>query len=264
MPAVPDFDFRRIVNNRGYIAVFKGQMGKAAQAIQFCHCPCIFLHRTDILTHPDHQLGKQLLLQFLPLQWAAVAYAVLGFARLAYFTFDRNPVPGFFKGMPTPAAALLVTSPLIMVERAAEATSQMLTCWGVFSFFLLLVAAVPPAARADDGQTRTVHVAIHDVHDLSEWCPWLVEELRSYRKLRVIVALGRFGYDALRKAWPQLGRGDWRPHAFAHAAESSAWDVAILTSYHPSRQNTQTGRLTREMFAAPFARARVLVDGPSA
>jgi uracil-DNA glycosylase family 4 len=90
--------------------------------------------------------------------------------------------------------------------------------------------------------------------------PWLVEELRGFRRLRVIVALGRFGYDALRKAWPELGRGDWAPHSFAHGAESAAGDLHVITSYHPSRQNTQTGRLTREMFAAPFARARELVN----
>ena len=90
-----------------------------------------------------------------------------------------------------------------------------------------------------------------------------VEELGGSRRLAVVVALGRFAYDALRKAWPASHRGEWTPHPFAHAAESAADDVTVITSYHPSRQNTQTGRLTREMFAAPFARAREIVDGAS-
>lgn len=86
--------------------------------------------------------------------------------------------------------------------------------------------------------------------------PWLEEELAGYGRLAVVIALGRFAFDALRKTWPELGRDEWRPHPFAHAGESRAGTVTILTSYHPSRQNTQTGRLTREMFAAPFGRAR--------
>jgi len=91
--------------------------------------------------------------------------------------------------------------------------------------------------------------------------PWLVEELRSYRRLAVVIALGRFAHDALRRAWPATGRPEWKPHAFAHGAESAAGGVTVITSYHPSRQNTQTGRLTRRMFAAPFARAREILGG---
>jgi uracil-DNA glycosylase family 4 len=89
--------------------------------------------------------------------------------------------------------------------------------------------------------------------------PWLVEELRGYRRLAVVIALGRFAFDALGRAWPASGRTPWEDPQFAHGRESSG-SVPLITSYHPSRQNTQTGRLTREMFAAPFARARNIVD----
>ena len=46
---------------------------------------------------------------------AALIYLLAGFARLLYFTLDKNPIPGFFKGMPTPAAALFVTAPLLII-----------------------------------------------------------------------------------------------------------------------------------------------------
>ncbi|MCA9752834.1 MAG: uracil-DNA glycosylase [Gemmatimonadetes bacterium] len=93
--------------------------------------------------------------------------------------------------------------------------------------------------------------------------PYLVEEIRRARRLRVVLALGRFAFDAFLRAWPAAGRVSWeeRP-AFAHGAETRAGDgrVTLLASYHPSRQNTQTGRLTEAMFDAPFARARALLE----
>lgn len=88
--------------------------------------------------------------------------------------------------------------------------------------------------------------------------PYLVEEIRSYRKLRVVMPLGRFAFDALRHAWPETGLSPWagKP-AFGHAAEHRTEDgnITMICSYHPSRQNTQTGRLTRAQFRRPFAMA---------
>jgi len=84
--------------------------------------------------------------------------------------------------------------------------------------------------------------------------PYLEEEIRLLTQIRVIVALGGIAYDALIKllATPDPFR---RPPPFAHGAiwqarksdgaENALWLVA---SYHPSRQNTQTGRLTKAMF----------------
>ena len=74
---------------------------------------------------------------------------------------------------------------------------------------------------------------------------------------------GRFAFEAVCRAWPKSGRPGWaaRP-AFAHGSETRTEDgsVAFLASYHPSRQNTQTGRLTRPMFHTPFARARAILE----
>ena len=96
--------------------------------------------------------------------------------------------------------------------------------------------------------------------------PWLREELEAYRCLRVVVALGRFGFDAFRKAWAASGgAGFAQPPAFAHGAEARTEDgsLTLIASYHPSRQNTQTGRLTRPMFAKIFRRARRILTSSS-
>jgi uracil-DNA glycosylase family 4 len=93
--------------------------------------------------------------------------------------------------------------------------------------------------------------------------PWLEEELREYRGLRVLVALGRFAFDSLRHAWPATKRAAWpKGMTFAHGAMFHTEDarICMVCSYHPSRQNTQTGRLTREMFDLPFRTARTLLD----
>ncbi|MCG6895381.1 MAG: CDP-alcohol phosphatidyltransferase family protein [Desulfobacteraceae bacterium] len=122
-------------NSNRFGITLGGVLDDISDAVSFCIAPAWIFY----IVVSDIHTGA---VQGLPLKWAAIAYALLGFARLVYFTFDPHPIPGFFKGMPTPAAALLVTSPLIMAERAADATTQLLSFWGVFSFFLLLLAAV--------------------------------------------------------------------------------------------------------------------------
>lgn len=92
--------------------------------------------------------------------------------------------------------------------------------------------------------------------------PYLVEELKLFPRLAALLALGRFAFDAILKAGAASERLVFseRPR-FAHGAEAIATNgVTLLTSYHPSRQNTQTGRLTRAMFDAPIRRAREIVD----
>jgi uracil-DNA glycosylase len=87
--------------------------------------------------------------------------------------------------------------------------------------------------------------------------PFFVEELTLLPRARVYLALGAFAWDAVLRA-RQIPSP--RPK-FAHGAEARLDGVTLLGSYHPSQQNTFTGKLTEPMFDDVFARARALVDG---
>jgi len=102
--------------------------------------------------------------------------------------------------------------------------------------------------------------------ELAACRPYLIEEIRLLTNLRVVVALGRIAFDALLKAWGDAGRTVPRPRpTFAHAALTELpGGVFLVASYHPSQQNTQTGRLTSVMFQRIFGRVRHLLAGPRA
>lgn len=120
---------------RRFNITFGGIMDDIADAVSFCIAPgWIFYIFLSQIQNP--------VIQKLPLRFAAVVYVLLGFTRLVYFTLDRNPIPGFFKGMPTPAAALLVAAPMVMLEIAVVETPGMVAFWGIFCFCLMLLAAV--------------------------------------------------------------------------------------------------------------------------
>ena len=89
--------------------------------------------------------------------------------------------------------------------------------------------------------------------------PYLVEELRLLRRARVLVALGAFAWDGALRAAGALGHRIPRPRpSFAYAREVEIGPYVLLGSYHPSQQNTFTGRLTEEMLDRVFMRAREL------
>ena len=92
--------------------------------------------------------------------------------------------------------------------------------------------------------------------------PYLIEELQLLDDLRVVVALGLLAMDGFLRAWAATGRSVPKPRPrFAHGAES-ALDArtTLLCSYHPSQQNTFTGKLTQKMLRQVFSRAGRLVD----
>jgi uracil-DNA glycosylase family 4 len=90
--------------------------------------------------------------------------------------------------------------------------------------------------------------------------PWLDAELDLLSGARVFVALGQFAYQALWRALDDRGFDLTRPRPrFGHGVEVPIGEVTVLTSFHPSQQNTFTGRLTEEMLDAVFARARELI-----
>jgi uracil-DNA glycosylase len=89
--------------------------------------------------------------------------------------------------------------------------------------------------------------------------PYLVRELALLERARVIVALGSYAWDGALRALRQTDVDVPRPKPrFTHGAEASAGRFTLLGCYHPSQQNTFTGKLTEPMLDAVFARAREL------
>jgi uracil-DNA glycosylase len=88
--------------------------------------------------------------------------------------------------------------------------------------------------------------------------PFLEREMAALADLRVVVALGSFAWDGALRALRALGH-DARPKPrFGHALEAEIGPYVLLGCFHPSQQNTFTGRLTPEMMDAVIRRARTL------
>ncbi|HXQ88959.1 MAG TPA: uracil-DNA glycosylase [Solirubrobacterales bacterium] len=91
--------------------------------------------------------------------------------------------------------------------------------------------------------------------------PYLRRELELLGNLQVLVALGAFGWDGFLRAAEAIGVEVPRPRPkFGHGAEAQVGRWRLLGCYHPSQQNTFTGRLTVEMTDAVLARARDLLE----
>jgi uracil-DNA glycosylase family 4 len=89
--------------------------------------------------------------------------------------------------------------------------------------------------------------------------PYLVRELRLLDRARVIVALGSYAWDGALRALRELGEEVPRPKPrFTHGAEAEVGRMRLLGCFHPSQQNTFTGKLTEPMLDAIFTRAREL------
>jgi uracil-DNA glycosylase family 4 len=89
--------------------------------------------------------------------------------------------------------------------------------------------------------------------------PYLTRELELLTRCRTIVALGAFAWSGALRALAATGCALPRPRpSFGHGAEARLGEWSLLGSYHPSQQNTFTGKLTAPMLDAVFARAREL------
>ena len=141
--------------------------------------------------------------------------------------------------------------------------------WLFAALYRAGLAASPTSVSADDDQrlidTRilaAVHCAPPDNKPTTlerDACrSWLVRDLELLAPtLRVVVVLGGFGWAAL---WPALKAAGHPipPHrpVFGHGVEVRSGDLKIIGCYHPSQQNTFTGKLTAAMLDAVFERAR--------
>lgn len=112
-----------------------GIMDDLADAISFCIVPAWIFYVTL------NRFGQGRF-EHLPVGWIAVFYAVMGVVRLVYFTLDKTPIPGFFKGLPSPAAAMLVMSPLVIFDHALALSSQRILFWGGVATGTMLFAGV--------------------------------------------------------------------------------------------------------------------------
>ncbi|MDH4044113.1 MAG: uracil-DNA glycosylase [Gemmatimonadota bacterium] len=185
-----------------------------------------------------------------------------------------KPVPGFGDRH----ARLLIVG-LAPAAHGANRTGRMFTgdasgSWMYEALHRFGFANQPNSLSLDDGLRLTdCHITAAarcappankpTSDELNRCRPFLAAELRLLPRVRVVMGLGRIGHEAWLKASGWWGRVAPRERpAFAHAAEAALPDGTILiTSYHPSQQNTNTGRLTRAMWHGVFRRARGILDG---
>lgn len=134
-------------------------------------------------------------------------------------------------------------------------------------------ASQPNATSRDDGMkltdlwiTSVAHCAPPGnkptTEELRNCASWLDEEIGLLRNLRVVVCLGRIAFEGLLAHARRTGVLSSRSaYVFAHGAESILPNgLRMIASFHPSLQNTNTGRLTRAMFFKIFQRARELAE----
>jgi uracil-DNA glycosylase len=88
--------------------------------------------------------------------------------------------------------------------------------------------------------------------------PYLVEELKLFTRVRVVIALGKIAFDAFLTAYQENGGTIPKPRPrFGHGASIMLPDgIQLICSYHPSQQNTFTGKLTKPMFQNIFELAK--------
>jgi uracil-DNA glycosylase family 4 len=190
-----------------------------------------------------------------------------------------RPVPGF--GSQRPRIWIVGLAP---AAHGANRTGRMFTGdrsgdWLFGSLHRVGLAALPTSTSREDGQrlegvriTAAVHCAPPGNKptraEEGACAEWLDEELGLVApSLRVIVALGGIAWQASRRAVARSG-GEVERVAFGHGAQAevrigagrggAGRGVTLLGSYHPSQQNTFTGRLTEPMLDDVLGRARVL------
>ena len=192
--------------------------------------------------------------------------------RRAYLldTYWARPVPGYGD----PDAQLLIVG-LAPAAHGANRTGRVFTGDGIGGSGDFLMAAlhragfasIPTSQRADDGLVlkdayiaAAVRCAPPDnkptPEEISRCLPHLDAELDALPRVRVVVALGRIGFDAYLQVLRRKGIVVRPRPAFGHGSAARLPNGQTLFGcYHPSRQNTNTGRLTPRMMESVFRAA---------
>ena len=105
--------------------------------------------------------------------------------------------------------------------------------------------------------------------ELWRCAPYLKDEIELLRRLRVVIGLGKIGFDNVVRALEACGfqHSSGRP-SFVHGATSTMFardgdrSLTLIASYHPSRQNTNTGVLTELMLDAILKKAKKAIERP--
>ena len=189
--------------------------------------------------------------------------------RFADQTYWGRPVPGFGD----PAAGILVVG-LAPAAHGGNRTGRIFTGdrSGDFLFGSLHRVGLsnrPTSVSRDDG-LRLIRTYLSAVNRCAppankptpaerDTClPFLAREIAALERLRVLVALGAFAWDGALRALSAFGHPTRPRPRFGHAAEAAMGPFVLLGSYHPSQQNTFTGKLTPQMLDAVFERAAEL------
>jgi uracil-DNA glycosylase family 4 len=189
-------------------------------------------------------------------------------------TYWGKPVPGFGD----PEARVLIMG-LAPGAHGSNRTGRPFTgdASGKFMFPVLHetgFASQPNATDVDDGlrlKDLYITAAVRCAppankptpQELAECSYFLDREIAGLERVKVVVALGKIGFDAYLNYLKRRGLLATRlPYLFKHGASYRLPDgKRLLASYHPSNQNTQTGKLTRKMFVEIFKEAARLADG---
>jgi uracil-DNA glycosylase family 4 len=181
-----------------------------------------------------------------------------------------RPLDGF--GDPAATVAIVGLAP---AAHGANRTGRIFTGdrsgdWLYAALYRTGFANQPTSTNRDDGLrlqgtyvtavVRCAPPANRPTPEERDQClPYLERELMLLENCRTIVALGGFAWDGALRALRALGNEVPRPRPrFGHGAEAEVGRWRLLGCYHPSQQNTFTGRLTEPMLDAVFTRARSL------
>ncbi|MEO5657989.1 MAG: uracil-DNA glycosylase [Nitrospiria bacterium] len=188
-------------------------------------------------------------------------------------TYWGRPLPGF--GDPRARVVIVGLAP---AAHGGNRTGRMFTGdssgeWLARALYEAGFANRPTSVHCDDGLqlsdayiTAAVRCAPPDNkpsrEELVACRPYLIWELALLDRTRVVIAFGKIGFDAYLAARREAGLAIPAPRpAFGHGAARELSDgLTLLASYHPSRQNTQTGRLTAPMLRDVFLHARGLLS----